>query len=301
MSSTFFGWMLIASSIALSVFLIVPLASRGTQFVPFDLEAWLRAPSLKLDRALRGAAGTLVTTGVAFLLVVGIGAATSHFRSPVVTETADTDDAVLARLDDYARSIGSGEGEPAAAAGKLLPDVNTMIEQLAARLEASPADARGWGMLGWSYSSTGQYEQAAIAYAKAVELDPSSAELKRAYEEVKAKSSAGGNPDAVASSQDRTGAAGDGGSGIDATGAQGMPPHETDAAIRLMVDRLAARLESSPRDVDGWTRLMRSRVVLGEKEVAVAAFRKALDVFKDEAAASATISAAATELGLKTE
>ncbi|WP_295556150.1 hypothetical protein, partial [uncultured Hyphomicrobium sp.] len=74
MSSTFFGWMLIASSIALSVFLIVPLASRGTQFVPFDLEAWLRAPSLKLDRALRGAAGTLVTTGVAFLLVVGIGA-----------------------------------------------------------------------------------------------------------------------------------------------------------------------------------------------------------------------------------
>ncbi len=80
-----------------------------------------------------------------------------------------------------------------------------------------------------------------------------------------------------------------------------MPPHETDAAIRSMVDRLAARLESSPRDVDGWTRLMRSRVVLGEKEVAVAAFRKALDVFKDEAAASATISAAATELGLKTE
>ncbi len=68
-----------------------------------------------------------------------------------------------------------------------------------------------------------------------------------------------------------------------------------------MVDGLAARLESSPRDAEGWTRLMRSRVVLGEKEVAVAAFRKALDVFKDDAAASSRITAAASELGLKIE
>ena len=41
--------------------------------------------------------------------------------------------------------------------------------------------------------------------------------------------------------------------------------------------------------------------LLGEKEVAVAAFRKALDVFKDDAAASSRITAAASELGLKVE
>jgi hypothetical protein len=46
---------------------------------------------------------------------------------------------------------------------------------------------------------------------------------------------------------------------------------------------------------------MRSRVVLGEREVAATAFRKALDVFKDDSAASAKIAAAATELGLKAE
>jgi cytochrome c-type biogenesis protein CcmH len=68
-----------------------------------------------------------------------------------------------------------------------------------------------------------------------------------------------------------------------------------------MVDGLADRLESSPRDVEGWTRLMRSRVVLGERDVATTAFRKALDVFKDDSAASAKITAAATELGLKSE
>jgi hypothetical protein len=46
---------------------------------------------------------------------------------------------------------------------------------------------------------------------------------------------------------------------------------------------------------------MRSRVVLGEKEVAATAFRKALEVFKDDTAASAEITAAAIELGLKAE
>ncbi len=78
-----------------------------------------------------------------------------------------------------------------------------------------------------------------------------------------------------------------------------MPPREQNAAIRSMVDRLADRLENSPRDVDGWTRLMRSRVVLGERAVAAAALRKALEVFKDDTAASNRIAAAANELGLE--
>jgi hypothetical protein len=46
---------------------------------------------------------------------------------------------------------------------------------------------------------------------------------------------------------------------------------------------------------------MRSRVVLGEREVAASAFRKALEVFKDDTAATGRIMAAAVELGLKAE
>jgi cytochrome c-type biogenesis protein CcmH len=80
-----------------------------------------------------------------------------------------------------------------------------------------------------------------------------------------------------------------------------MPPHENDAAIRSMVDGLADRLESSPRDVEGWTLLMRSRVVLGQTEVASTAFRKALEVFKSDSAALGEIRAAALDLGLKAE
>jgi cytochrome c-type biogenesis protein CcmH len=155
-------------------------------------------------------------------------------------------------------------------------------------------------MLGWSYFHTARYEQAATAYARAVELDPSSAEIKFSYEEAKAKAS---ESDDVHSSSptESVGKDGDGLSVEKMTNPEAMPSREHDAAIQSMVDGLADRLESSPWDVDGWTLLMRSRVVLGEREAAATALRKALEVFKDDTASSSEIAAAAVELGLKNE
>jgi hypothetical protein len=67
-----------------------------------------------------------------------------------------------------------------------------------------------------------------------------------------------------------------------------------------MVDGPADRLERA-RETSRLDFPMRSRVVLGEREVAATAFRKALEVFKDDSAASGKITAAAIELGLKAE
>ena len=250
---------------------------------------------------------------MACLLVAGVGAATSYLRHPPdATSSWDTslssgsqsgsNGETLARLEDYARSIATDDPASKAAAGKPLPDVNTMIERLAARLEATPADINGWRMLGWSYFNIGRFKQAATAYARAVELDPNSAELKLSYEEAKAKASEGADPGTVSSSQaEAAGKGADGSSDEKTTTTAAAPPHETNAAIRAMVDGLANRLESSPRDIDGWMRLMRSRVVLGEREVAATAYRKALEIFKDDQDASGKIAAAAIELGLKAE
>ena len=223
---------------------------------------------------------------MACLLVAGVGAATSYLRHPPdATASWDTSSSsrsgsngeMLARLEDYARSIATDEPASKAAAGKPLPDVNSMIERLAARLEVTPGDINGWRMLGWSYFNTGRFEQAAAAYARAVELDPNSADLQRSYEEAKARTSEGANPGTVLSSQSEAAGKGvDGSSGNKTTTSAATPPHETNAAIRAMVDGLANRLESSPRDIDGWMHLMRSRVVLGEREVAATAFRRAL-------------------------
>ncbi len=258
----------------------------------------------------RGATGILIVSATVFLLVAGVGAATSYFGNSseapgsagAISSSSRSNDEMLQRLADYARSSGAEEPASMAAPDKMLPDVETMIERLAARLKTTPDDVEGWQMLGWSYFSTGRFEQAATAYAKAVELDPGSAELKRAYEEAKAKASEGDTSGGASTSQtEAAGKRGDGPRVASVTTSEAMPPHERDAQIRSMVEGLADRLETSPRDVEGWTFLMRSRVVLGEREVAATAFRKALEVFKDDQAASAKITEAAIELGLKAE
>jgi len=240
---------------------------------------------------------------VAFVLVASVGAATSYLRdSPDAAGSgllsrSGSNGEMLTRLKDYTRSMATEEPASMAPAGKQLPDVSTMIERLAARLETAPNDVKGWRMLGWSYFNTGLYEQAAAAYAKAVALDPNSAEIKVSYEQAKAKAS-------ETASSLQAPAADRGGEDLriaKATGSEAAPPHESDAAIRAMVDGLAGRLENSPHDVDGWARLMRSRVVLGEREVATTAFRKALEVFKGDQAATGRLTSAAIELGLKAE
>ena len=303
MSLTLLGWLL-PSLVAISALLILSLRSDAARLA---LLSRLRSSSWGGGQDLRGTAGTLIVAAAVFLLVAGIGAVTSYVGDPPeASGSGDTrsgsDGEMLARLKDYTRSIGTEEPVSMAAAGKLQPDVNTMIERLAARLETTPEDIKGWRMLGWSYFHTARYEQAATAYARAVELDPNSAELKLSYEEAKAKASESDNLETASSLQ--TEAVGKGGDGLSVekiTKSEAMPPREHDAAIRSMVDGLADRLERSPRDVEGWTRLMRSRVVLGEREVAATAFRKALEVFKDDSAASGKITAAAIELGLKAE
>ncbi|HEX6612167.1 MAG TPA: tetratricopeptide repeat protein [Hyphomicrobiaceae bacterium] len=257
----------------------------------------------------RGATGTLIVGVAVFVLIAGIGAAVS-FWTPAATSRGTAvsssharsgSDGDLARLESYTRSIAT-EKPASAAAGELLPDVNTMIDRLAARLKAAPEDGKGWRMLGWSYFNTGRYEEAAAAYAKAVELDPTSADVKRLHEEAKAKASGSGPSETTSASQAvATAANSDDPHGGQHAKSEAAPSLQRDPAIRSMVDGLAARLERDPRDAEGWARLMRSRIVLGETDVAVTAYRKALDVFKGDADATGKITAAANELGLKAE
>lgn len=192
MSLTVLGWVLIASSIAISALALVPLGSGRPRGEAFDLTAWLRQSGWRYDEALRGAAGILVVTLAVFLFVAGVGAATTFFAvQPDLAPMSETDEDVIARLDDYVRSIGAEPPTAKAADGTVLPDVNTMIERLAKRLESAPDDVRGWRMLGWSYLNTGLYPQAVAAYAKAVALDPTSEESARALEDAKAKAAEG--------------------------------------------------------------------------------------------------------------
>ena len=69
--------------------------------------------------------------------------------------------------------------------------------------------------------------------------------------------------------------------------AEAMAPTDRMAMIRGMVDGLAGRLEQSPRDLEGWIELIRSRTVLREMDAARQALDRALKVFAELATRSA--------------
>jgi cytochrome c-type biogenesis protein CcmH len=54
--------------------------------------------------------------------------------------------------------------------------------------------------------------------------------------------------------------------------------------INAMVERLAARLEKQPNDVDGWVRLGRSYMVLNQPDKAREAYLRANKLKPDDAA-----------------
>ncbi len=84
----------------------------------------------------------------------------------------------------------------------------------------------------------------------------------------------------------------------DVKAAMAMPEGDRQAMVRGMVDGLAARLQASPRDADGWVRLMRARMVLGEPAAASAALKQGVAAFGDSPAEQQKLRDAAKSLGV---
>lgn len=76
-------------------------------------------------------------------------------------------------------------------------------------------------------------------------------------------------------------------------------PADQTAMIKGMVERLTNRLNQTPRDVDGWVMLMRSRIVLNDPQAAQDALSRALKVFEQPSPERDRLTAAAKEFGLK--
>lgn len=204
----------------------------------------------------------------------------------------DTRQQAYERFREYANGLRakmqgvSDTGSSLAPAGEPnLPDVDTMIGKLAKRLETDPGNADGWRMLGWSYLHTGKYAEAVSAYSTALALDPKNADTMKALEEARASAKNGeSKKPEIADAGDLTKAS----------------PQAADpmAMGKEMTERLASRLEVSPRDADGWLRLMRARTVLGQQDLAKDALKKALTVFADDKPSRDQISAAAKDMGI---
>jgi len=77
-----------------------------------------------------------------------------------------------------------------------------------------------------------------------------------------------------------------------------LAPEQRQAMVRGMVERLAARLRDDGSDLDGWLRLMRAYMVLGEPDRARAAAADARRALAGDAEKLRRIEDAAKGLGL---
>ena len=80
--------------------------------------------------------------------------------------------------------------------------------------------------------------------------------------------------------------------------ASSIPPGQQSEMVKGMVDRLANRLKRDPKDADGWMRLMRARMVLGDTDAAREAYRSGLAAFRQDSSTKAKLDRAARELGV---
>lgn len=203
--------------------------------------------------------------------------------------------------------------------------------------EIEPANAENWSSLGEALqtASTDVSPEAAAAFERAIKLDPADPraryflavqkDLKGQHEAAVAdwiallKDTPSGAPweadlrrtiQQVAEKQkiDLAGRMPPSGSAATAAipgptpeqlaSASSIPPSQQSEMVRGMVDRLANRLKGNPKDAEGWMRLMRARMVLGETEAASEALRSGLAAFKSDAAVRAQLRRAADELGV---
>jgi cytochrome c-type biogenesis protein CcmH len=77
-----------------------------------------------------------------------------------------------------------------------------------------------------------------------------------------------------------------------------MPEADREAMVRQMVEKLAGELKANPHDADGWMRLMRARMVLGERDKAAAAYHDAKGAFANSPNELGELQKAAQSLGI---
>jgi cytochrome c-type biogenesis protein CcmH/NrfG len=142
------------------------------------------------------------------------------------------------------------------------PAIQSMVDRLAERVKKAGSDAEGWIMLTRSYLTLGEKEKAAAAIKDAraaladdaAKLQQFNEALKRfKIDEIATVASAMPSPPATESR------------------APAQASDQTNEMIRGMVARLADRLKRDGSDFDGWLQLMRSYVVLGERDKAMRA------------------------------
>ena len=202
------------------------------------------------------------------------------------------------------RLAGFAEATVLANEGTVTPAARAAYERLIS-LEPKHIEFRYW--LALADEQAGRFDEAAAAY-RALIAEPTAEAgfielFKERLDSVEAKRtsappSAPAAPPVVAPALSPEASRGP--SASDVAAADKLGADERRQMIDDMVQGLAERLVKEPRDLGGWQRLIRAYSVLGRREAALDALKKARSTFSGEGEALATLGSLARTLGLET-
>jgi cytochrome c-type biogenesis protein CcmH len=212
-----------------------------------------------------------------------------------------------ADLDPHNAEYRSAEGEASvlAAGGQVTPQAEAAFRKA---VSLDPADPRARYYLAIAKDQRGDAEGAMndwIALLKSAPPDaPWAAQVRAFVEKVAAARGVDLSgrlppaPAAAATSAPSGAGPTPGPTADQVAAASQMSAGDRQAMIAGMVQRLSDRLAKNPRDLDGWQRLMRARMVLGEADAAAQAYRDGVKAFAGSQPDQAALRRSAADLGV---
>ncbi len=219
----------------------------------------------------------------------------AHFQTGQFAESAEAYDKA-ATLDPTNPAHRSAEGESLVqgAQGQMTPSASAAFRQA---LKLNPNDPRARYFLAVEKDQAGDQDGAMADWIALINSAPDGApwvgEVRRFVEDLARERGI----DLTGKLKPLGGAAAPRGpTPADIAAAQTMAPDDQQQMIRGMVEGLEGRLREQPRDAEGWIRLMRARMVLGEPAAATRALKQGRAAFAGSPAEQARISEAAKGL-----
>jgi cytochrome c-type biogenesis protein CcmH len=210
--------------------------------------------------------------------------------SPVYMRLGRFDDAVKARRNvlrllggNATREADLGEALTGLANGVVTAEAKAAFQRA---LQFDPADFRSRYFIGLSAEQDGRRKEAAALWSELLAEAPSDAPWVGMVRESLARVDASVPPLK-------------GPSADDVAAASQLPPEQRTAMVRGMVERLAERLSREGADVEGWLRLVRAYMVLGDRDKAASAANDARKALASEPDKLRRVEELVAGLGLK--
>lgn len=220
--------------------------------------------------------------------------------APIYMRLGRVDDAINAYRKalellgkDVDRLIGLGEALTIKANGQITPEALALFEEAGT---VAPADVRPPLMKARALLQAGKRDGAIDVLQIILNTSPEDALWRADIEQTIANLKAGKGPTAPPAQGNRPAEPPRGPTAEDVEAAASLDEQGRKDMIRSMVDGLAERLRENPTDVEGWERLLRAYVVLGEQDKVNEALRNAANALPENDMRRLTDTA--TQLGI---